>query len=189
MSYKLNGNWKAGWALDLHTLKSIPLGDRKFDTTYTEIGLSLNHLKYHQDYSQIDYLAHVTIEFLKTLMVTPYLNVIIPTPASIRRQVQPVEAIAEIISRVLNIPIDTNYLLKIKANEQLKGVINPNDRERILAGSFNVQDLRYRNKKILLFDDLYRSGTTLKEITKVLYSCGMVQNVYVVTLTKTRVNQ
>jgi predicted amidophosphoribosyltransferase len=58
-----------------------------------------------------------------------------------------------------------------------------------MEGAFSVSDQRYANKKVLIFDDLFRSGTTLKEITRVLYEVGKVQNVYVVTLTKTRVNR
>lgn len=186
---ELHGNWKAGWALDLHTIKSVSLGDGHFDTTYTEVGYALNHLKYHQDYSQIDVLANATIKFMQTRMVTPYLNVILPTPPSVSRQIQPVEAIAEKISSSLSIPIDKEYLIKNHNTEQLKGVDDQAERQKILDGSFTVPDTRYKNRKVLLFDDLFRSGTTLKEITKTLYNVGKVQNIYVVTLTKTRVNR
>jgi predicted amidophosphoribosyltransferase len=39
---------------------------------------------------------------------------------------------------------------------------------------------------VLLFDDLYRSGETLKEITRVLMEEGQVSKVFVLTITKTR---
>jgi predicted amidophosphoribosyltransferase len=183
---RLNGNWKIGWALDLHTIKSIPLDDGKFKTTYTEIGLDLNRLKYHKDYSKIDTLANFVIEFMKTRMVTPYINVILPTPPSNKRDIQPVEVIAEKVAESLNIIFDKNYLIKNRNTEQLKEIENQAEREKILAGAFEIRDLKYQNRKVLLFDDLYRSGTTLKEITKILYNVGKVSNVYVVTLTKTR---
>ena len=48
---------------------------------------------------------------------------------------------------------------------------------------------KYRDKKVLIIDDLYRSGTTLNEISKVLYEQAYVNNVYVVTLTHTRSNR
>jgi len=182
----IQGNWKAGWALDLHTIKSIPLGDGKFDTTYTETGKALNELKYHQNYTQIERLANEVIEFLRTRLVLPYINVIIPTPPSKNRDIQPVEEIAKLVSKSLNIPIDTNYIVKIKNTNELKGIDDPLEREKLLSGAFNLQDLRYQNKKILLFDDLFRSGSTLKELTKTLYYNGKVNNVYIVTLTKTR---
>ncbi len=183
---KLNGNWKIGWALDLHTIKSIPLSDGKFDTTYTEIGLALHRLKYRQDYSKIDILANFVIELMKTRMVTPYINVILPTPPSNKRDIQPVEVIAEKVAKSLKIIFDKNYLVKNRNTEQLKEIENQAEREKILEGAFEVKDLKYQNRKVLLFDDVYDSGTTLKEITKMLYNVGKVSNVYVVTLTKTR---
>lgn len=182
----IQGNWKAGWALDIHTIKSIPLGDGKFDTTYTATGKALNELKYHQNYNQIQLLADEVIAFLKTRVVTPYINVIIPTPPSKARDVQPVEEIAKIVSAALQIPIDTQYIVKTKNTSELKSIDDPLEREKLLMDAFSIQDLRYQNKKVLLFDDLFRSGSTLKEITKTLYYNGRVNNVYIVTLTKTR---
>jgi len=183
---KLDGNWKGGWALDLHSIKSVPLDAGGFETTYTEIGLALHCLKYKQDYSQIDILANFVIEFMETRMVTPYINVILPTPPSNKRDVQPVDAIAEKVAKSLNIIFDKNYLVKNRSTKPLKGIENQAKREKILEGVFEVRDLKYQNRKVLLFDDVYDSGTTLKEITKMLYNVGKVSNVYVVTLTKTR---
>ncbi|MCB0044463.1 MAG: ComF family protein [Caldilineaceae bacterium] len=183
---KLSGNWKAGWALDLHTISSIPLGGGHFDTTYTDVGYALNHLKYHQDFSQIDVLAKHVIEFMRTRKVTPYLNAIIPTPASVHREIQPVYEIGSKVGKALNIVVDFQYLIKKKDTNQLKEIEDQEQREDVLSGAFDVSDQRYANKKVMLFDDLYRSGTTLNEITSTLYKSGKVQNVYVVTLTKTR---
>lgn len=59
------------------------------------------------------------------------------------------------------------------------------ERQKILDGAF-ICDKRYKGKKILLIDDLYRSGATLNEITKTLYTQGEVDNVYVLCFTKTR---
>jgi competence protein ComFC len=182
----LHGNWKIGWALDLHTVKSIPLENGRFNTIRTKIGSALYHLKYRQDYSQIDVLKNAAIEFMHTRLVTPYIDAIIPTPASIGREIQPVNTIAEKIGETLNIPVDTDFLLKTRNTHQLKAVEDPSEREKMLLNAFDVADLRYQQKKVLLFDDLFRSGSTLKEITKMLYEKGKVQNVYVVTLTKAR---
>ncbi len=183
----LNGNWKAGWAIELHTISSIPLGGGMFDTTYTETGEALNKLKYHDDFSQITILAQKAVEFLKTKLVTPYLNVVLPVPPSnFARTRQPVLEIAQEIGETLNIFVDFDFLYKKKKTEQLKNISDPIEREKILKDAFGVKDLRYREKKMLLFDDLYRSGATLRAITKVLYELGRVQNVYVLTLTKTR---
>ena len=185
----LKGNWKIGWAIELHTTKSILLDDGNFDTTYTETGEALNKLKYHNDYSQIKILSEIATDFLRTRVVTPYIDVIIPAPPSnYDRERQPVFEIAKNISRNLKIDLDEEYIEKVKETNQLKSIENKKERENILNGAFRVPDLRYKDKKILLFDDLYRSGSTLKEITEILYNAD-VNNVYVLALTKTRVKK
>lgn len=185
----LSGNWKAGWALDVHTVNSTHNDDGSFSNERTKLGESLYMLKYRNDYSKIDELAHEAAHFMQSLMVKPYISVILPTPPSKTRQVQPVVEMAKKISEILKIPIDLEYIHKIKNTEQLKGVQDLGEREKMMEGAFTVNDQRYANKKVLIFDDLFRSGTTLKEITKVLYEVGKVQNVYVITLTKTRANR
>jgi len=45
------------------------------------------------------------------------------------------------------------------------------------------------NKNILLLDDLYRSGATLRVATELLYNNCNVKDVYVLTMTKTRSNR
>ncbi len=185
--YQIKGNWKGGWALDEHTISSYPSGDGSFVTDYTKIGKALSRLKYREDYSQIDFLVSETIVFLKTRLVTRYLDVIIPVSASKIRRLQPVEVIAKQVSDLSGIPIDKEYLLKIKNTGEVKSIDDKTIKEQILKDAFGIQDLRYQNRKIMLFDDIYSSGSTLNEITNTLYNVGKVQNVYVITLTKTRV--
>ena len=186
----LKGNWKAGWAIDLHTISSVPLGDGKFNTIYTPIGGALNGLKYHHDFSQASILSKYAIDFLKTRLVVKYLNVILPVPPSVlEREHQPVYEVAERIGSHLQIPVDMQYLFKKKETSQLKNIDDQNERDNLLKEAFNIKNKRYKNMKILLFDDLYRSGSTLKAITDILYTEGKVQNVYVLTLTKTRVKK
>ena len=67
------------------------------------------------------------------------------------------------------------------------GITDKKKKKKILSGAFKVinNDL-IKNKKILLFDDIYQTGETLRAIARVLYEEGFVQNVYVLTVTKTR---
>jgi len=185
--YPIKGNWKAGWALDEHYNRYL-CGNGS--CVRTEIGEALYQLKYREDYSQIDFLVSETIGFLKTRLVTPYLDIIIPTSASKIRESQPVEMIAEEISNLSGIPIDKEYLKKIKKTGEVKSINDKIVRQQVLKDAFEIEDLiRYQNRKIMLFDDIYSSGSTLNEITNTLYNVGKVQNVYVITLTKTRVQR
>lgn len=185
----LNGNWDWGRALDLHTLNSILLPDGKFDTTYTALGKALNKLKYWNDISFIPFLVNsvcnfLRVEFSDSVKIT---DAIIPVPPSdITRNFQPVYELTKSISSGLNIPADLDYLKKIKSTSQIKGIENPDQRRRILDGAFEIKDMRYKDKNILLFDDLFRSGSTLAEITKLMKDKGKVGKVFVLTITKTR---
>ena len=56
-----------------------------------------------------------------------------------------------------------------------------------LNGAFSIDNPEELNgKNILLFDDLYGTGTTLTEITKTIKENTYVKNVFVLTVTKTR---
>ena len=190
MEYKLEGNWKAGWALDLHTVSSVKNANGGFDNTYTDLGYALNQLKYHHSIEKLNYLGNQLVIFMNTRMVTPYLDVILPVPPSNQRDIQPVYEIASLLAQGINKKIDFNFLLKNRTTPQLKAMQDPQERARALSGVFSLSNpTLYRGKKVLLVDDLYRSGSTLNEITRVLYEQGKVSNVYVVTLTKTRVNR
>jgi len=185
--YILRGNWKAGWALDLHTVHSTHNPDGSYTTERTIIGQTLYEMKYQHDYSNLNNLAEFVANCIDSLMVKPYITTILPVPPSnLERPIQHVTEIAKKVSEIIKIPIDVDYIKKIKNTQELKSIDDFEKRKKILEGVFTLKDTRYQNKKVLLFDDLFRSGATLHEITKILYDFGQVQNVYVVTLTKTR---
>jgi predicted amidophosphoribosyltransferase len=81
----------------------------------------------------------------------------------------------------------TDYLIKVKETSSLKNIDDSTTRKEELKDAFKVKDKRrYAGKSLLVFDDIYRSGETLTEITRVLYEEGKVKEVYVLVLTKTR---
>lgn len=187
---ELKGRWRAGWALDVHTLFSTPNPDGTFNNTRTTLGEAVYQLKYHNDHTQIDFLVQNLVDFLRTRVVLPYIDVIIPTPPSKTREFQPVYEIAYHVAQQLNKPIDFDFVYKNKSINELKSIQDINERQQMVAGVFSIANpLKYHNKKVLIIDDLYRSGTTLNEISKVLYEQAHVNNVYVVTLTYTRSNR
>ncbi len=184
---RLTGNWKAGWAIELHTVKSVPAGPGYFETTYSKTGEALNRLKYHDDRTKIPVLAKIAIDFLETRPIMPDIDVLLPVPPSnYDRPIQPVFEIARLIGDHFKLRVDFDYIQKKRETHPLKDVRETRKRAEILEGVFTVADGRYEDVKVLLFDDLFRSGSTLKEITNILYQQGKVQAVYVLTLTKTR---
>jgi len=184
---ELRGNWKYGWALDLHTISSVPLPNGSFDTQRTAVGELLYQLKYRLDRTKIKPLADVAADFLQKRLVFPHLGAIIPVPPSnTDRPFQPVIELALEIGRRVSLPVYTDFIQKIRETEALKGIEDIESRRQQLRGAFKVRDMSLADKYVLLFDDLFRSGETLREITRVLMNEGAVSRVYVLTITKTR---
>jgi competence protein ComFC len=210
---ELKGIWNEGWALDLHTLKSIPkewttkkvkvhafvdgksvevekeVQDKvtKWDTTYTPIGLEMNHLKYWNERQRVDAIAETAAEFLKQKIAEWKISLIIPVPPSdTTREFQPVYEIVEHIGRIREIEIDFNILRKLKSTTQLKEIEDPAMRKEVLNGAFSIQGKSLTEKNVLILDDLYRSGETLNSVCDVIINEGKAKSVYVLTITKTR---
>lgn len=183
----LKGNWFMGWALDYHTISSQHTGGREFDTVRSEAGELLYQIKYQGDIELISQAGILAAAFIRERGLYLCLDGIIPVPPSnLDRYFQPVSEIAAALAKELKLPLYDDTLLKIKNTSEIKEIDNKSSRRKEMQGAFTVDDDSLKNLTILLFDDLYRSGETLKEITKTLYSEGEVKKVYVLTLTKTR---
>ncbi|MDE0015087.1 MAG: phosphoribosyltransferase family protein [Candidatus Poribacteria bacterium] len=190
---EIDENWRAGWALDVHTLSSRLLPDNKYDTKRTKLGELVYWLKYCNDTTKIQPIAEVAAQFVEEEFtvdgypILPYLKAILPIPPSDQnRDFQPVNEVAQEIGRLLSVPVRADYLTKVKRTVSLKNLPDIESKRDELRDAFTVQSQDLRNRCVLLVDDLYDSGTTLTEATKVLYEQGVVQHVLVLTLTRTR---
>ena len=190
---EIQGNWRAGYVLDFHTISSSPLLDGKFDTKRTEIGELVFQVKYRYDRSKIQPIAEIAAKFVKEKFIVngyrvlPYLDTIIPIPPSdANRPFQPVPEIAAKIGEILDVPVTSDYLIKVKKIPPLKTLQGQENRRKQLHGAFAVQATAEEYRCVLLFDDIYRSGETLTEVTDVLHKQGHISRVLVLTLTQTR---
>lgn len=188
---KIIGKWKSGIALDIHTVSSIRVGVNEqghdvYDTTRSEIGELLYRLKYRNDLAAANDIVATAAAYL-----TPHqqkFDMIVPVPPSSARPVQPVITLAKGIGDATNLPVIECVTLT-RAATQLKGVTDPEKRKELLAGLHAVDTSQTRGKRILLFDDLFRSGSTMNAITDLLLGAGEAASVSVFTITRTRSNQ
>jgi competence protein ComFC len=189
---KLIGNWREGYALHFHTLSSIPIKDEDgeiigWDTKRPPLAEELYRLKYWHEEERAMNIAEVAAKFLSNNAKSWGLHAIIPIPPSdLSREFQPVYTLADQIGALLGIAVNYDVLEKTKSTSELKSIDNPTERQEILQDAFRATFAGLQNKNILLFDDLFRSGETLKAATNVLTSQAKAQNVYVLTITKTR---
>lgn len=185
------GNWRSGYALDLHTLSSTHIGvdewgHDRFDTTYSELGLLLHRLKYKQDPTAAGEIIAAAVRFLGSRRTN--FDLMVPVPASTPRAVSPVLMLATGIGAVLKLPMVCCITTR-RPTAQLKSITDPEKRKEALNGLYAVEAKHTRSKNILLFDDLFRSGSTMNAITDVLLQQGEAANVYALTVTRTRSNR
>lgn len=106
-------------------------------------------------------------------------SVLMPIPLEIHKQkdrgYNQAEKLAKELSGKLKIPVITNNLVKIKKTEsQMK--LSKIEREKNLMGAFLVKNAKeLKNKKIFLVDDVYTTGSTMEECTRVLRDAGAKQ--------------
>jgi len=188
---KIDGRWHSGIALDLHTTSSTPIGPNEFgymqfDTVRPEIAELLYRLKNRGDRISAGPIIETAADFLAAHRNK--FDAIVPVPPSHERAVQPVIILAEGIGQALGIPV-LACISTTRATSQLKNVTDPEERKKHIEGLYQVDVKQTRGRKILLFDDLFRSGTTMNAITEILLDPGHATVVRALTITKTRSNQ
>lgn len=101
---------------------------------------------------------------------------IVPVPLTIKRLkwrgFNQAEAIGKELASFLEIPLLNNVLAKRKETiPQIK--LSKEERRENIRGSFSVINQEsIRNQKILLIDDVYTTGATMEECTRILKAAG-----------------
>lgn len=189
---KIPRRWREGYPLDYHTVSSTYLGDDasgnpQFDTKRTELGELLFRLKNRSDVSTIPEIVDAAASFIQSW--NPAIDLVVPVPASRTRKVQPVFLFGGSLTKRLNIPFEPASVKRVRNVRELKNVYDFDERLRLLAGAFTVDATKVRDRRVLLLDDLYRSGATMNEITALLYDQGGAADVFALTITRTRSNR
>jgi competence protein ComFC len=187
---QIAGRWQSGISLDLHTTSSTPIGynefgHMQFDTVRPEIAQLLYRLKNRGDNDAAGSIVETAASFLAAYR--DKFDSIVPVPPSHQRLLQPVIVLAEGIGAALGVPV-LSCITTTRATTQLKNVTDPEERKKQVEGLYQVDATQTGGRSILLFDDLFRSGTTMNAITDQLLGPGQAAVVRVLTITKTRSN-
>jgi predicted amidophosphoribosyltransferase len=180
-----------GYSLDTHSTSSSftgydDFGHATFVTDRSSMGELLYLLKSHGDLSAATLIGDAAANFVECREMDADLIIPVP-PSNLSRRVQPVLAVANVISQRLGIPVCSSCVTKVKNTGQVKDSSDPWVREKMLEGAFLVDKRRVEGKRVLLFDDLYRSGATVGSIARELVGNG-VGTLYLLVLTQTRKN-
>ncbi|GEM_PF-397068 len=95
----------------------------------------------------------------------------IPTPfiRRIMRGFSPAELIAKKCGRELNLPVKN--ILKLKKRTKPQKNLGAKERKENLKGAFDCKE-DLRGKNVLLIDDIFTTGTTIEEASRILKKCG-----------------
>jgi len=178
---RLRGNWDEGWALDMHVVSIEAVGLDTFNTTRTKIGELTYQLKY-RNVNTIEEIVELAKIFFDKWDKLGEVDVIMPAPPSKIRHIQPVFGIAYSIAEKYDIPYRDDVLLKSSEAESK----DMKKRKKLLSGTITVLEEAAKAQNILLIDDLYSTGATLRECVERLQQDYLAKNVYVVTMTMNR---
>lgn len=148
---------------------------------------AIKTLIYRLKYSSGKYLAPYLSEFILSEFIKTdwQIDLVVPVPLYIKREKRRGFNQAELLSvtfnSVLNLPISKDNLVRVK-NTPTQTKLTKKERKTNLHKAFKVLDKKeFKNKNILLIDDVFTTGATNDECSKALIAAG-AKNIYVLTL-------
>jgi len=189
---EIKGEWDLGYVLDWHVLSCEYLGDNEygrpeFDTVRSDVGEDLFKLKYRSKIKKAPDLADTFVVNLKGKFKKS--SLIIPMPSSKTRLVQPLEILAENVSKGLGIPLFKRILIKNGTTPEMKNIGGREERIEALMEVLEINDSIKGEKSwnVLLLDDLYDLGASVTAATRTLRTYKKIDKIYVGAFTRTRI--
>lgn len=154
---------------------------------FDEVSSALVHgLKFKAKKFTAKMLAREMAKVFEDMKIAP--DMIIPVPLHAKRKgkrgFNQSELIAEELSKLVEIQTEPNILSRIRQTSSQRG-LSQKSRKENLEGAFACEQRELvKNKSVLLIDDVFTTGTTVDECSKVLRKAG-AKNVFVLTALKT----
>lgn len=194
---EINGSWDRGCALDKYKLQSIyseedELVCKQFDETKTDIGNFIYDIKYNHNYiqeildretSMLDVykrFKEITEDKIEYFLHDKNIDLIIGVPSNVNQVVEPVDTMGVFIAKMINCPYK-KYALR-NSDKNLSTANKSIILNYLTINSENLIEIENRN--ILLIDDEFKSGLTLKACTNTLRNTKIINNIYVMAMTK-----
>ncbi|SCG81899.1 Competence protein F DNA transformation protein comF [Proteiniborus sp. DW1] len=119
------------------------------------------------------------------------IDLIVPVPLHRSRKAErgynQAELLAKYLSSKLGIPLNSRNLIRTKATK-IQNKLSRHEREQNLKDAFIIRQSNvFKDKRILLVDDIFTTGATVNECSRILMECG-VKEVYVITIATGRYN-
>ena len=171
----LEGPWAYGLALSMHSE-----GDAR-----TSIGDLLSRYKYAEQRELRGVLAAALVEALSDHPEYQRVEVVVHSPATARRGFEPAGELAMAVARRLRARGLPRLVAHTRRTSSQKDLHTWEEKHANVRDAFRVRrpDL-VRGRAVLVIDDVYDSGATLREMHRALTEAGAAE-VLVATVTKT----
>lgn len=146
--------------------------------SYSDVKDAIAHFKFHYWKRDAVPLAKLMGDYLLTHYpeLAEQTELLIPVPMYKKKQkirgFNQSELLAKEISERIGKPCSVNNLRRIR-NTQPQSLLNAEQRKQNIKGAFAVENTEeIKGKTVLLIDDIFTTGTTVNECSKVLYESG-----------------
>jgi len=176
----LNGEFDSGYALGEYRARLDPAKKR------TPVGELAHGFKYKYDKNSGMRLAELAVRFIKQNEEFRTADLILTVPPSFTsRPFDPVSLLAEEVSVNTDIPYRKGLIKRVRLTKLQKRTLDKRSKMQNVSGAFELIDRNtIKDKNVLLLDDLYASGATIDEVTRILKQRG-AKHVFALTLIKT----
>lgn len=135
----------------------------------SSIGAALHRSKYENGGDFPDFLLKKTLSVFGKKIRNVHFDLVMYVPPT--KSGDLVRNFAIKFARVIGVPISHN-LIKVRNTEEQKIFQNTYSKQENVSGAFDIDADSVKGKTIVLLDDIYDSGATLKEIGKLLTQKG-----------------
>lgn len=151
---------------------------------YPSAALSIYKFKYGNRREYADYFGEQIAEYLGDFISKVNPDAFVPIPLYARklnkRGFNQAEELAVSLGKYTGIPVAKGLLKRVKNTKAMK-MLSRSERLSNLKNAFIISRNSVKLRTIIIIDDIYTTGTTLDEASKVFRECG-VENIYFITL-------
>ena len=181
----IDGPWIEGFVLDRHVTSSRPIGyvgeHMQFETTRSPLGELVYQLKYRN--GRLNDIVETAVAFV-TQRWNGAIDCVVPPPPSLHRTKQPAVLIADGIATALGVPSLPSAAVKATATQQMKNV-PLHERVPLLSAAIQAGTDSVQGRRVLLVDDLWETGSTLRRVAEVLGQLGATE-IRALAMTRTK---
>lgn len=151
---------------------------------YRAVRASIYRFKYRGRYEYAAFYGKALAEGMEAVIRRWQPDALVPVPLhkarKRKRGYNQAEALARVLGKTLDIPVDTTLIQRVKKTTPQKQ-LNRQMRQNNLKKAFKIDRNDVKLNTIIIIDDIYTTGSTIDAMASALLEAG-IQNIYFIAL-------